>query len=99
MSTLGAGKEGLMKARRHSIELRRNEERLRQLAEINSNEKEKLEYKIAKLENTIKLCKYDLSNPSFASNILIQNKMKNAQEMLDKTLIEYNKLKDEEKNI
>lgn len=95
MSTLGAGKSGLLKAKRESIALRDKEVRARLLKEQNSSEQEKLEYEIAKYENIVKVSQYDLSNPAFFGNKLIEHKLEFAKEHLVKLKLKQTEFKND----
>ena len=56
----------------------------KQFQERDKNLGDEVEVKIGRLENVISSCKYDLSRAINKKNILIINKLKNAEKELEK---------------
>jgi len=89
-STTGCGKSTANKERAKAIKSAKEAEIDRYNEEMKATGRDKLEYEIAKLKNTISNCKLDLNNPSLKNNFSILNKISAAEETLKNKLAQLN---------
>ena len=80
--TAGGGKSGKEKDRRLAITKAKIEQQKKIKEEEQATGKEKKEFEIARLENVISLCNYDLQNPAFKGSPAIIKKKEEAEKRL-----------------